>query len=128
MKTLHVTQLFAQANTHRSPSSRERDRRALDQAAAAFLKHGGAIEELPPYTAKPVPARRRRIDPDTVPRHQRQNHDAGLEVAAVPIIKHNRLSGLASISRVLREAGLDIRPKQIELIAARHGIPLAERP
>lgn len=129
MKSLHVTQLFAQANTYRTPSSRERDRRALDQATAVFLKHGCSIEELPPYKAKPAPARRHRIDPDTVLCRQRHSRaDTTHETAALPIIKSHRLAGLSAIRRVLSNAGLDIRPKQIELIAARHGIPLAERP
>lgn len=125
MKTLHITQLFAQANTYCTPSSRERERRALDQATAAFLKHSGTIEELPTYTPKPLPARRRRIDPETVLHRQRPNQDAALEAAAVPIIQHSRLCGTATIRTLLREAGMDIRPRQIELIAARHGISLA---
>lgn len=129
MKTLHVTQLFTQTNTYRSPTSRERERSMCDQATEAFLRRCGAIEFLPTYSEKPVPARRRWIDPDTVLCRQRQSRaDVESDTAALPIIKSHRLAGLEAIRRALSDAGLDIRPKRIELIAARYGISLAERP
>ncbi len=86
MKSLHVTQLFAQANTYRTPTSRERERSMCAQATEAFLSRGGTIECLPTYSAKPAPARRRWLDPDTVLCRQRHSRaDTTHETAALPI-------------------------------------------
>ena len=118
MKTLPVTQLFVQKNTYRTIASREADRNALALAQEAFLRSGNRIEVLPTYREKPKPVRRHWIDPESVLCRQRMSkRDQALEAA--------RLRGVYGVRQALKEAGLTIRPKDVEMIAARHSIEIA---
>lgn len=126
MKTLPVTQLFVQKNNYRTIASREDDRNALALAQEAFLRSGNRIEMLPTYREKPKPVRRHWIDPESVLRRQRMSkRDQAMESAALPIIKAARLRGVYGVRQALREAGVTIRPKDVDLIAARHSIEIA---
>ncbi len=125
MKTLHVTQLFAQANTHRSPSSRERDRARTSSLVEAFINQGGQVQHCTSYEEKPLPARRSQVDPETIPkRRSRCRAEIELEQRAVSIISSIPSSGMQRIREALRDAGITMPTKRVEMLAARHGFTI----
>ena len=122
MQTLHATQ----ASTQRTPSSREADRSYYSAAVDEYLRGGRQIESLPGFECRPRPARRDRIDPDTVLCRRRQSRrEAALDARALPLIQKHRLEPLRILRQILRDEGVNITPRRIELIAVRHGIVIS---
>lgn len=115
MNTLPVTQLFVQVNTYRTPSSRDQDRAAI---AAALASYTGHVEQIAGFKAKPVPPRRRSVDPET--RLQR-NDEPRIDAAALEIIRRYRWHGAHAIQQKLRDAGVSMRRDAIEAAGAKHG-------
>lgn len=119
MNSLPVTQIFTQAHTYRTPSSREAERQAIAAASAAY---SGPIQMLPGYEPKPRPARKSDIDPDTVLARKRYQRIIDHEIFSA--IRENIDSSGAAIAKMLKHRGLKVTAYDVNLVAERRGIEL----
>lgn len=109
-----------------TPASREACRRELRALFEQFVSAGREIETIEHIEAD-LPQHSGQIDPETKPRHKGYSRaEIALHGQAAPIIHRFRWHGMQAIRERLNEAGIGMPPKRVELIAARHGILIAE--
>jgi hypothetical protein len=97
----------------------------LERLQAEFLRAGNQITVLPGYVPKPLPL------PSYIGTGSRaakagRRAERELDQRAAPIVHRYRWHGMKAIRERLHEAGIGMQPRRVELIAARHGILIAE--
>lgn len=97
----------------------------LDAAREAFLRAGNQITVIPGFAHKPLPLPRH-IGTGSRQEVARRRAERELDQRASAIVHRYRWHGMKAIRERLHEAGIGMPAKRVELIAARHGILLAE--
>lgn len=109
----------------RTPAASRARQAELDAAREAFLQAGNKITVIPGYVPKPLPLPSY-IGTGTRQARAERRAERALDHRAAPIIHRFRWHGMDKIRRELHAAGVGMPPKRVELIAARHGILIAE--
>jgi len=114
-------------------ASKERDRQHFANLVAQHIAAGNSIATLPGFTPKPMPARRRKIDPETVLKRRRADTKPRTDPASEA--KREADIALAALARKHAEAGRSLNSTSVALkcgrvrlsrLAAEHGIEFAD--
>lgn len=110
----------------RTIAAQQQRQTELDRLKAEFLRAGNQITVIPGFVHKPLPLPAH-IGTGSAHAKRRRREERELDQRAAPIIHRYRWHGMDKIRRELHAAGIGMPPKRVELIAARHGIAIAER-
>ena len=97
----------------------------LDRMKDEFLSAGNKITVIPGYVQKPLPLPSY-IGTGSAQAKADRRAERELDQRASAIVRRYRWHGMKKIREQLNEAGIGMPPKRVELIAARHGILIAE--